>query len=91
MLKPTRFASRFTRSGDVIPFAPRNVGHRVGTVVLVLALMLLAAANVKPDLADGPGSAAPVAGNPNAAADFVYFPGQYVINASEPTEHIQSF
>ena len=26
MLKPTRFASRFTRSGDVIPFVPRNAG-----------------------------------------------------------------
>ena len=90
MFNDSRYASRFARSSDVIPLVPRNAGHRVGALVLVLALLLLVA-NVKPDPADSASSAAPVAGNPNAAADFVYFPGQYLNNASEPTEHIQAF
>lgn len=94
MLKQHCFPSSFIRDTNVIPLIPRrSVGDRITALVIVLVLVSLAAASgMKLDLAGSQSSAAPrTAENPNASAEFVYFPGQYVNQASEPTEHIQAF
>lgn len=86
--------SRLIRDTNVIPLIPtRSAGDRITALVIVLVLVSLAAATgMKLDLAGSQSSAAPrMAENPNASAEFVYFPGQYMNQASEPTEHIQAF
>lgn len=81
-------------SNNADPAVPaRNTGLRITALVVVLAVALLAAANwVKSDQADNQSSSSVrPADDPNSSSDFVYFPGQYVNQATEPTEHIQAF
>ena len=89
-----RLLSRFTGNGNVVPLIPtRNMGHRVIALVIVLGLVSFGAAGgMRPAPAGSQESTAPqTVANPNAATEFVYFPGQYVNHATEPSEHIQAF
>ncbi len=94
MSKQHSSLSGITGNGNVIPFIPaRNAGHRIIALVVVLALASLAAAyGMRSDLA-GSQSSMPIQAteNPNASTESVYFPAQYVNQATEPTEHIQAF
>lgn len=94
MSKQHSFLSRLTGNGNVIPIIPaRNAGHQIIAMVVVVALVSLAAAyGMRPDLA-GSQSSTPLqtAGNPNASTEFVYFPAQYVNQATETSEYIQPF
>ena len=70
-----------------------NVRYRTGTLVIAAALAALAAAA---GLQSGPadsrnGVTLQAAENANASDEFVYFPAQYLNQASEPSEHIQAF
>jgi hypothetical protein len=85
-----------TGKSNVIPLIlARKPGIRtVGLVVIVLALLsLVAAAGMRSDSAGTQGGtalqAAVTPGIPGT--EFVYFPGQYVNQATEPSEHIQAF
>lgn len=71
----------------------RSSGQRITVCSIVLALALLAVVNwVKPDQAAGHGTvASEPTESPNPSTEFVYFPGQYVNQATEPSEHIQAF
>jgi len=61
--------------------------------MVVLAVALVTAAHwVKSGQADSQSNtSARPAEDPNASTEFVYFPGQYVNQATEPTEHLQAF
>ena len=87
-----RISAIHSNNGD--PVVPaRNTGHRVTALVVVLAVALLAAAHwVKSGQSDSQSnvSARPVEDS-NASTEFIYFPAQYVNQATEPTEHIQAF
>lgn len=88
------FLSGFTSKGNVISFLPtRKVSHRITALVIALAVISLAAATgTRPDAAGSQDSTAlETAANPNASTAFVYFPGQYVNQATEPSEHIEAF
>lgn len=81
-------------SNNADPTVPaRNSGYRIAALAVVLAVTLLAAPNwVKPDQTGSQsGAAAKPAEDPNASTEFVYFPGQYVNQATESTEHVQAF
>ncbi len=94
MSKQRSFLSGFTGNSNVVSLVPtRKVSHRVIALVIVIAVLSLAAASgTRPDVAGGQNSTAPgTAGNPNASTEFVYFPGQYVNQATEPSEQIEAF
>jgi len=80
--------------GNVVSFKPSyHIRYRISTWVIVAALVVLAAAA---GFQSGPagsqsGAIPQTAENPNAGAEFVYFPGQFLNQASEPSEHIQAF
>lgn len=102
MLKQHRSTTHFSGNTNVIPFKRRRtLGEgRITTLAIVLALVSLAIAlalvslafGIKPDLADSRSSAASwTAETPYAIPEPVYFPEQYVNQASEPAQHIQAF
>lgn len=94
MSKQRYFLPRLTADSNVISFIPTSkAGHRITALVIVLAVVSLAAASgTRPGVAGSQNSAAlEMAVNPNASAGFVYFPGQYVNQATEAAEHIQAF
>ena len=72
---------------------PRATGHRTAALLIALAVALVAVAGwVKPEQAVNQSSSASApAANPDAASEFVYFPSQYVNQATEPSDHIQAF
>jgi hypothetical protein len=81
---------------NVIPLIlARKPGLRtVGLVAIVVALLsLVAAAGMRADSAGTQGGTAPqpAAAPGTPGTEFVYFPGQYVNQATEPSEHIQAF
>ncbi len=79
---------------NVVPLTPaRSVRYPISTWVVVAALVGLAtAAGIKPELAGSQSSVIlRAAENPPASTEFVYFPGQYVNQATEAAEHIQAF
>lgn len=82
------------RAKDGEPAVPaRNMGHRIAALAVVLAVALFAAANwPKSNQPDSPSNPSPtLAEDPDSSAGFIYFPAQYVNQATEPTEHIQAF
>ena len=95
MSKKLCYPSRFSRSSNVIAFVPaRSTRCRIIGLVAALALVSLAAAcGMKADSAVSQGGTALQAAATPSTPDsgFVYFPGQYVNHATEPSEHIQAF
>ena len=93
MLKQHYPASSFIGDNNVIPLIPRRRScSRITALVIVLALVSLAFASRSTlDFAGQSRAATWSAQKPDAIADFVYFPGLYLNQASEPTEHIQAF
>jgi hypothetical protein len=94
MAKKLCFPSRFSRSSNVIASVPaRSTGCRIIGLVAALALVSLAAACGMADSAvSQDGTALQTAATPSTPdSGFVYFPGQYVNHATEPSEHIQAF
>lgn len=102
MLKQHRSATHFSGNSNIIPLKRRRTlgGGRITTLAIVLALASLGivlalvshAFGIRLDLADSRSSAAPwTAETPYAIREPVYFPGQYVNQASEPAQHIQTF
>jgi hypothetical protein len=87
---PSRFSGN-----NVIPFFPaRRSDRRIKRLVAALALVSLGAAcGIKADSAGNQGGtalqSAVTPGIPGT--EFVYFPGQYVNQATEPSAHIQAF
>ena len=92
MWKANYFPSRFT--GNVIPFiSTRSAGYRIAVLATVIALVSLVVASgtnfnlsggqITPDLQ--------AAENADPRTESVYFPGQYVNQATEPSEHIPAF
>jgi hypothetical protein len=93
MLKQHCSTTNFSGNTNVIPLTRRRTlgGCRTTALAIALALVLLAF-GTKLDLAGSRSSAAPwTAETPYAIREPVYFPGQYVNQASEPAQHIQAF
>ena len=83
-----------SRTGTVIPLPQRgNVSIRITTVVVLLALALIAGANwMMSDSALRPLSAAAQTPAPQADAEVGYYPSVYVNQGtSEPTEPTPTF
>ena len=81
-------------SPNIIPFVPAHQGGRRAILPAVVLVFVLAVATsgVRLDAASGESAAAPqVADSAIAGAGFVYFPGQYVNQATESSEHIAAF
>lgn len=86
--------SHLTRNRNVISFIPkRNLRRRMKPVAIILVLAAIAAASwVNVDQVRSQGSAEAKASEVSSTrAEFVYFPAQYVNQATEPSEHIQAF
>ena len=87
---PSRFSGN-----NVIPFFPAHRSdRRIKRLVAALALVSLGAAcGMKADaVVNQGGTALQAAASPSTPGDgFVYFPGQYVNRATEPSEHFQAF
>ena len=87
-------SASFAGNSNIIRLIPtRNARLRIAALAIVLALVSLAAASgMRTDWAGSQGG--PVVQPPetaSASVEFVYFPGQYQNQATEQTEHIQSF
>ena len=83
-----------TGNDNVIPLKPtRTAKARTIALVIVLALVSLAAASgIKPDFGGGGAKQTPLTTETAVTGPgAVYFPGQYVNQATEPSEHIQAF
>ena len=80
---------------NVIPFFPaRRTHRRIKRLAAALALVSLGAAcGMKADsVGSQGGTALQAAASPSTPdSGFVYFPRQYVNQATEPSEHIQAF
>lgn len=70
-----------------------SAGHRIVGLTVVLVVVMLGTAQWMQSSRDTAtlDSAQQESQVSNAAEQFVYFPGQYVNQATEPTEHIQAF
>jgi hypothetical protein len=93
MLKQHCTATRFSGNTNVIPLTRKRTlgGGRIAALAIVFALVSLAF-GTKLDLAGSRSSAAPwTAETPYPVTEPVYFPEQYVNQASEPAQHIQAF
>ena len=92
MLKANYFPSHVT--GNVTPFiSRRSAGYRITVLATVIALVSLVVASATGFNLFG-GQITPdrqAAENPDPRTEFVYFPGQYVNQATEPSENIQGF
>ena len=85
---------RYRGGSNVIPFIPaRKAGRRTPVLAIALALVSLATAcGMKVDSADRQsGAAIRSAGEAAVDPGFVYFPAQYVNQATEPSEHIEAY
>ena len=70
----------------------RRKQQRVALTLLLLVALLAAANWLVPGVPGNQGSAASLAvAAPPAREEFVYFPAQYLNQATEPTEHLQAF
>ena len=94
MSKQNCLASPSVPDSNVISLKPaRSVRYRIGALVIAAALVALAtSAGLKSEPAGSQsGATVQAAQDPDASTEFVYFPGQYVNQAIEPTGHIQAF
>ena len=70
-----------------------NLSRRITALAMALAVVTLAAAsgNWPQTASSEPSSALEAPATSNAPSEFVYFPAQYVNQATAPSEHIQAF
>jgi len=87
--------SPVSRTSNVVPLVPMQKSRSVlaGLAITLLVLSLAATGAFRSDTAgSGRGTAPQTAADPSSAATgFVYFPGQYVNQATETLAHIQAF
>ena len=77
---------------NVVAINPvHKMSNRIAALAIALAVVSLAAASgPRPEATEG--QYALVAAAPsNGSSEFVYFPSQYVNQATESSEHIQAF